>query len=499
MLLGTFVAGAIVVRQAINNTALQARQSVLPVVTASLDFEALAEIDGDFPDLKSVTEDIAMQIGELSYVNYFEFSLFIDPRTRLDVHLPEIDVEHLDTANMDGNLYGEYNFFWMNGISQPEVIHIEEGLFELVEGRVFTEDEMSAPINQAKPTPILIPRVIAQLNNLSVGTVFNLYYEHFVLPEDAIIPDEGFIVDPDELWHHPYNNWVNVSYQFKVIGLLDIDYHIASHTENFHMQLVVFNTVFAPNWKLDEMIRAQYEAHIQWRNIFNIDGGRSLEELLTPTVFWVLEETAYLKAFTALATPFLPDFYKIDAWTHVFAPLYGAMDNMQWIANLILLLGVSATLIILSLLTLLYVRDRRHEMGVYLALGEKKTKIVLQILFEVVPVTLIGMTIAVLIGNIVATEISQGMLHQALLEEGVWITGSTFVGEWQEFSNLEFMGMGREITTDELMALFEIAFDGQVVVIFYLIGILTVMLSTIAPIVYVLKLNVNTNLCLKIE
>jgi len=491
LLLSSLVAGAIIANQAINNTALQTRQSVLPVVTVSADLEALAESDGELPILELITEEITQEIGNLPHVRYFDYSLRMSPRTRFDVYIPKIEDENTDVSMIDGNLYGEFNFFWMNGVSQPDVIHIEEGLFELVEGRVFTEADMQPPANPTDPTPILISREIAQLNNLSVGTVFSLYFEHFVLPEGAVIPDGGLVIDPNELWDHPYSNWVFVPYEFEVIGILDVDYHLASNQENFHMQLVVFNTVFAPNWKVEKMIREQFEPHLQWRTIFNIEGARPLEEQLTPVVFWVLEDPLHLESFIAEATPLLPDFYKIDAWTQVFSPLNNAMESMQWMANLILWFGVSATIVVLSLLITLYLRDRRHELGVYLALGEKRVKIVFQILLEVVPMTLLGMTIAVFIGNIIATYVSQGMLRQMLIQDGIWTTGSTFIGEWQEYSQLEFMGMGREVTIDELTELFEISFNRRVIVIFYTIGVITVMLATIMPITYILKLNVK--------
>ncbi|MCL1990907.1 MAG: ABC transporter permease [Defluviitaleaceae bacterium] len=486
LLLASLIAGAIIIRQAINHTILQAQRSVLPIVTTSRDLELLWLFD-EQPVLELITEDIVEKIGELPYVNHFDYSLLVDPLTRLDVYVPEL--KNGDTDGIDGNLDGEYNFFWLSGVSHPEVIHIEEGLFELIEGRVFTAAEMNPPSDRSVPTPILMPRVIAQLNGLSIGSVFNLYYEHFMLPEDAVVPEGGFFIDSSEVWDHPYSNWESVSYEFEIIGLLDLDYHLAINEENFHMQFVVFNTVFAPNWKLDEMIREQFEARIEWQNIFNLEGGRTLEEMLTPTVFWVLEDSLYLEDFIVEAEPLLPDFYKIDAWTQVFTPLHGAMENMQSLADQILWFGVGAILIVLSLLILLYFRDRRHEMGIYLALGEKKIKIIFQLLAEVMTVSLVSLTVAIFIGNIVSSHVSQGMLRQGLIQESIWTTGSTSVGEWQQFSSLEFRGMGREVTLDELIEIFEVSLERETIVIFYAVGLVTIILSTLFPISYVLKLN----------
>ncbi|MCL2559662.1 MAG: ABC transporter permease [Turicibacter sp.] len=487
LLLSTFVIGAIIIHQAIHQTALRMQQGMPTAVTARIESELFVDfpVDQEFPEFELITLEIANQIATLPYVSHFDYSRATSPNSTLMTYVPEIDNANIDTT-------GSYtNFFWLNGVSRPEVIFIEDGLFDLIDGRVFTEDEMNHSLEDHSPTPILIPNVIAELNDLAIGSSFNLYMPHFMLPDGADVPESGLVIDPDEIHNHPYNNWIPSPYEFQVIGIMDVDYNIATHLENLEMQRVIYNTVFIPNWKVELMIRNQHETGYVWEEVFSQERAHTIEAMLMPTIFWVLEDPSELEYFIEAALPLLPEYYTIDAWTQIFDPMESTLGNLRGLANQILWFGVGASLILLTLLISLYLRDRHHEMGIYLALGEKKSKIVRQILLEVLVVSLIGMSLAIFTGNILSDQVSQYLLRQELTQDTVWQTGSTFIGEWQQFSQLEFFGFGRELTLDELLEFFEIGINTQAIAIFYAVGTLTVVLATIVPVRNVLKLDVK--------
>ena len=82
---------------------------------------------------------------------------------------------------------------------------------------------------------------------------------------------------------------------------------------------------------------------------------------------------------------------------------------------MILLGAIIATIVIISLLILLFLSDRKHEIGVYLALGSKKKGIIFQIVTEVLILSIIGMTGALFVGNVMASNLSQEMLRNELV------------------------------------------------------------------------------------
>lgn len=69
-------------------------------------------------------------------------------------------------------------------------------------------------------------------------------------------------------------------------------------------------------------------------------------------------------------------------------------------ADQIVCFVIVVAVIVLTLVIALMLHGRRHEVGIYLALGERKAKIVTQVMVEVVINASLGIVIAILLGNI---------------------------------------------------------------------------------------------------
>jgi len=54
---------------------------------------------------------------------------------------------------------------------------------------------------------------------------------------------------------------------------------------------------------------------------------------------------------------------------------------------------------------------------------------------------------------------------------------------------LEQLGFGQALTPDEMLAFFEVSLEIEVVILFFLVGLGTIILSTIVLVVYILELN----------
>ena len=65
---------------------------------------------------------------------------------------------------------------------------------------------------------------------------------------------------------------------------------------------------------------------------------------------------------------------------------------MSKLSKYVLIVAIIATVLITGLVVLLFLRDRKHELGIYLSLGERRGRVVGQILIEVMVVAFIGIT-----------------------------------------------------------------------------------------------------------
>lgn len=172
------------------------------------------------------------------------------------------------------------------------------------------------------------------------------------------------------------------------------------------------------------------------------------------------------------------------------------MANLEWIASIILYVAIAATILILSLLITLFLRDRRHEMGIYLSLGERKFKIALQILSEVLCLAVIAVTLSVFSGNILAKSVSNGMLENQIIKEQ-----EEAASEAQNNRNqgpaMNIIGrMGNQgnssdvlAATQEMKESYTVTLNASVILLIYAVGIGTVIVSTLIPIVYTLRLK----------
>ena len=181
-----------------------------------------------------------------------------------------------------------------------------------------------------------------------------------------------------------------------------------------------------------------------------------------------------------------------------FNRVAGPMESIQWIASITLYIAVGSTLLILTLLITLFLKDRRHEMGIYLSLGEKRTKVMGQIVIEVVLISFIAITLSLFSGNLLGRYISEEMLMNELIaqQEDEWDFGIMPRAEVSRRTVMPpsggtfgHLGYGTEVTADDVMDNFNVAINLRTTLMFYGIGLGTVLLATIIPNIYILKLN----------
>ena len=124
---------------------------------------------------------------------------------------------------------------------------------------------------------------------------------------------------------------------------------------------------------------------------------------------------------------------------------------------------------------ILFCKERKKEMGIYLALGEKKKNIAYQLLLETLLVSIVAITISVFTGNIIAKNVSNKMLENQIIEQSTKIENN--------YNSYELIDS--ETITDN----YTVSLDIKTILMIYIVAIISISLSTILPIYYTLKLN----------
>jgi len=515
-ILGTITAGAISVRGAIQNTDANLRARMQPIASVSLDWQAWTESEAmqqwneltwqeqdeiwDDPDhpLRELIPDQGQllpehirAIGALPQVYFYDFVI--------SSNMESFSLERYSQRNSWRQGW-EPEWFRMLGASSTNMVQIDQGAINLLHGNQFTANDLVPGGDQA---PILVSQEWANQNGLSIGSTFELYNIVHTVDPDGGVQNQNW---SQEMFADD-NIWELVGMEFTIIGIFEIPVN-EDADPNDHNAIwqheVSLNTFYVPNWVLEDVNRRTALANIaaaedagvepaSWHldqiNNENDDdfGGMSV------TPLFILEDPSDMEEFRAAAYELLPVYHQIEDMASAFDDIESSMATMDTISFWILWVSIGATLLILTLLITLFLRDRRYEMGVYLAIGEKKSKIVSQILLEVVITSLVGITFAVFAGHFISSEMSRNMLMNELQASrepnNDWMTtgGSVIISGGGGFDDIGIPV--QEMSISEMADAFQVRLGADTILLFYGVGIGAVILSTMIPVIYVVTLK----------
>lgn len=106
------------------------------------------------------------------------------------------------------------------------------------------------------------------------------------------------------------------------------------------------------------------------------------------------------------------DTYTLQTNDQVYQQMIEPLKNVESFAQKIVLLVSVAGTIILALIVILTIRERKYEIGVLLSLGESRVKIIAQFFSEMIIVLVMAMVIAGISGQFVGNMVGQQLLDQ---------------------------------------------------------------------------------------
>ena len=127
------------------------------------------------------------------------------------------------------------------------------------------------------------------------------------------------------------------------------------------------------------------------------------------------EKLAALKAEMNKKSVQLEDFEMIEE-ENQFSGMVESLDMVKQMIFMMIMAVIGAGIIVLSLVLILWVRERMYEIGILLAIGCSKMKIMGQFILELVLVSLPAMILAVMLGRIFVGWILGAVLRKESLD-----------------------------------------------------------------------------------
>ncbi|GEK33658.1 ABC transporter permease [Kurthia sibirica] len=132
------------------------------------------------------------------------------------------------------------------------------------------------------------------------------------------------------------------------------------------------------------------------------------------SVLFTLTDPEQMTSFVkeAKAAGLDTDMYSLQTNDQVYQQMIEPLKNVESFAQKIVWLVAIAGTIILALIVIITIRERKYEIGVLLSLGEKRLKIIGQFFAELILVLVMALVIAGISGQFVGNYVGQQLLEQ---------------------------------------------------------------------------------------
>lgn len=126
-----------------------------------------------------------------------------------------------------------------------------------------------------------------------------------------------------------------------------------------------------------------------------------------------LDDPKDMESFVASAEKLIDtETFSLQTNDQMYQQMLAPLNNVSSFAKNIILLVAAAGVIILTLIVMLTIRERRYEIGVLLSLGESRLKVVLQFFTEILVCMVFALGIASISGNLVGNAVGNQLLNQ---------------------------------------------------------------------------------------
>ncbi|MBQ6559661.1 MAG: FtsX-like permease family protein [Erysipelotrichaceae bacterium] len=503
-LIGNLVIIGLGVSNAAESAKILTRQKMRAVVSYKIDYNKINEYvmqltDEDeinkfyenYPRVKLADVALLLQDERVKTANAINTNMwYSDKDNTLDfVHLNN-QVEENMGENGQSCWYDENNvqqcetykepYFLIKGNMFPSMIEFEDGDYQIVNGRFYTQQE----IDNADMV-CLISENLAALNGISIGDTITLainYYSTWL---------QQYEISEDDL-----------ESSFEVIGIFSHNNPVTPDVPNFDYIYPYENPdnmIFMPS-------TAEYTAQLTLsqkqfdyfakmypeESYYSEDKRPSMEtmeeNLYIENVTLLLDDPMNVDKFVEDHQDSLSQFTSLDANNEEFNKLAKPLDTLSIYANFIVWLVLINAIVIITLVTALTLKTREYEIGVLLSVGASKLKVIGQFFIELAIVAIIGFTLSIVSGSLIAKSLGNKVLEYQIASSDIDENNNNFYYYDNGFDpwNTDY---STDITLEDLVSEYEVKISPLIIAEIYVLGLGIVFISVIIPSFMIMRYN----------
>jgi len=366
------------------------------------------------------------------------------------------------------------------------MIEFEDGEFKIIDGRFYNDNEI-----KDGSLVCVISENLANYNGVSVGDDIVLSFAGSVFGAVNMSDEETEAV-------------------FEVIGIFSHNHPVTPDSSNFNYCAPYENPdnmIFMPttstymaslsyNQKVFDYNREQYPDDEYYDEDRRPTEENMMDNTFIENVTLLLSDPLDVDKFVDDYRNSLSQFTSLDANNEEFKKLAKPLDTLSMYANFIVSLVVINAVVIISLVTALTLKTREYEIGVLLSIGASKFKVIAQFFIELAIVAILGFTLSVVSGSLIAKKIGYKVLEYQIATSDIEEEndGFDYYGDFDPWST----NYATEITLDDLVDEYEVTVSPLIIAEIYILGLGIVFISVIIPSFMIMRYNpkkilMNTN------
>lgn len=452
LLIANFVLAGLLIREASNKAQEQTMLSLGADINYSIAWDQVIESVNKGEIERSVMGQIKSQerliesefFTEYGGASYKNITLVADSELVLDYSFDvsfTSFVENVDEFVLDETARSQ-SLFTIKLFDHGVPTAFNDNMAKISEGRMISDSEHIEGQKVA-----LISEEVANANGLKVGDSIEIEYD---------------LVD---------NNLIKIAHE--IVGIYTTDEEASQQAvQSSSGSSLPQNSIYVPYTILTEVGYNDEQINNIWlgSNVISLKDPSTIDEFIREA-----ESKVNLK-FGVLET-------NEDLYDSLVGPIEIIGDISNYAVMVILLTGG----LIIGLITALTVNERKGEIGILLAVGETKFKIVSQFVMEVVIIAVITFGFSIFTGGLIGDVVSDSALSSELFE-------NTETDQSMEIVNKGAKrGAGKNIESKvksyEEDASIDISLNMDIILLLFGLGITLSIVSTIIPALYVMRFN----------
>jgi ABC-type antimicrobial peptide transport system permease subunit len=175
----------------------------------------------------------------------------------------------------------------------------------------------------------------------------------------------------------------------------------------------------------------------------------------------------------------------LDANNETFEQLARPLDTLTLFSSLIVVLVLVNAVVIITLVTALTLKTREYEIGVLLSQGVSKLMVVAQFFVELALVAVIGFTLAVGSGTLIAGRVGEEVLNYQVEFSGL---SEEVEDDYNYISNWDD-NYFTEVTLSDMVDAYEVQISPLIIGEIYIAGLGIVLISILIPSLMIMRYN----------